>query len=233
MMAEHAPADVASDSPLMRHYRRLEFFPTPPWAARAGGELVQALDPGPWTAEDPCCGQGHMAHALKDYHRTVATADIFDHGWDGQDRVRDFKAARRGDEVEPDWYYFNPPFTEAADFIRLGLQRARRGVAVLARQALMESAGRFDLFFGGETRLWVYAPFFERVPMVLGRWDPKASTATAYAWFLFRVNGADDPLAWPIVRPIRPGTRDRLTKPDDARLFATPAAAPLFETPPT
>src|SRR5690606_35400201 len=129
----------------------------------------------------------HMAHGLKDYCRTVATAGIFDHGWDSQDRVRDFKATWRGDEVAPDWYFFNPPFTEAADFIRLGLRRARRGVAVLARQALMESAGRYALFFGGTTRLSVYAPFFERVPMTLGRWDPKASTATAYAWFVFRM----------------------------------------------
>jgi hypothetical protein len=32
----------------------------------------------------------------------------------------------------------------------------------------------------------LYAPFVERVPMVKGRWDPGASTATSYAWFVWR-----------------------------------------------
>jgi len=30
------------------------------------------------------------------------------------------------------------------------------------------------------------AQFVERVPMVKGRWDPNASTATSYAWFVWR-----------------------------------------------
>jgi hypothetical protein len=30
-----------------------------------------------------------------------------------------------------------------------------------------------------------YAPFAERVPIVRGRWDPDASTATSYAWFVW------------------------------------------------
>ena len=45
----------------------LDFFPTPPWAARAGGELIQRLDPGAWNCWEPACGQGHMAHGLLDY----------------------------------------------------------------------------------------------------------------------------------------------------------------------
>lgn len=220
-MAGHAPTDVAADSAELRQFRRLEFFPTPPWAARAGAEIITMLDPGDWTAEEPACGQGHCAHGLKDYFRTVATADVFDHGWDGQDRIQDFLSNDRRGWAEADWIITNPPFKSAADFVRIGLKRARRGVAILARQSLLESAGRYDLFFGAETPMKAYAPFFERVPMVLGRWDPKGSTATAYAWFIWMRPELRHPGAtWPaIVKPIGPGTKARLTKPDDARLF--------------
>lgn len=233
-MAAHAPAEVEGDSALARHFRRLQFFPTPPWAARAGGELIASLDPGDWTAWEPACGQGHLAHGLKDYFRTVATSDIFDHAWDGQDRVADFMARDDGRNPEVDWIATNPPFTLAAEFVRLGLQRARRGVALLCRASWYESAGRYSLFFG-ETPLTAYAPFFERVPMVLGRWDPSASTATAYAWFVFmRPELTPPPIAalrdalgpCAVTRAIPPGTKRRLTLADDARRFGL-AAEPM------
>lgn len=230
VMAQHAPAEVDGDSQVMRHYRRLEFFPTPPWAARAAAEVVLSLDPGAWDAEDPCCGQGHFAHGLKPYFRTVATADIYDHGWDGQDRVCDFRSRDR-DMPPPDWYFMNPPFSLAADFIHLGLVRARRGVAVLARQALMESAGRYELMFGAGSGFVAYAPYIERVAMTLGRWDPRASTATAYAVFVFMTPEARPRQAGahPIVLPIAPGSKARLTRADDARLFGATTSAPLLE----
>lgn len=231
VMAAHAPAEVEADSALLRHFRRLEFFPTPPWAARSGGELVKWLDPTAKTAKDGACGKGHMAFGLKDSFDTVAASDIYDHGWDGQDRVIDYTARDQGDWPAADWDITNPPFKLAAEFVRLGLQRAKRGVAILARQALLESAGRYELFFGSETRLSVYAPFFERVPMVLGRWDPRASTATAYAWFVFTRPEVAAELGLgpdPIVRPIPPGTKARLSRPDDARRFGFAEPSTLF-----
>ena len=61
--------------------------------------------------------------------------------------------------------------------------------------------------------------------MVKGRWDPEASTATAYAWFVWRHPIAvETQLTW-----IPPGQRESLTRPDDVRRFCTPAAVPLFE----
>ena len=103
--------------------------------------------------------------------------------------------------------------------------------------ALLESAARYPLFFGHRP-LTLMAPFFERVPMALGGWDPRGSTATAYAWFVwmrrdvavsaFRRNGrllSDDPE----IHPIPPGTRARLTRADDARLFGRPTATPLLD----
>jgi hypothetical protein len=49
----------------------LDYFPTPPWAARAGAELIKRLDPAARSCWEPACGQGHMAHGLADYFAEV------------------------------------------------------------------------------------------------------------------------------------------------------------------
>jgi hypothetical protein len=103
---------------------------------------------------------------------------------------------------------------------------AKRGVAVLCRMAFLESAARYDLHFGAENGLTVMAPFIERVPMQLGSWDPKGSTATAYAWFVY---DKQFPSPAPVIRPIPPGTRVRLTRADDAARFGVRASQSLFE----
>jgi len=231
VMADRARGEVAGDDAQTALHRRLEYFPTPPWAARAGGELIQRVDPGPWTCWEPACGAGHMAHGLGDYFECpVWKSDI--HPQAEEVGHADFLATDTAMGFIADWIVTNPPFASAAQFVQLGLKRARRGVAILARATFFESAGRYPLFFPpGDAEpyvpLGVYAPFFERVPMTLGRWDPKASTATAYAWFV-----------WPIaarrtggcrVIPIPPGSRERLTRPDDARLFGPTPVAPLLE----
>jgi len=238
VMAQHAPAQVAADSERQALHRKLEYFPTPPWAARAGAEVIVRLDPGSWTCWEPACGEGHMAHGLRDHFAVVHASDIHDHGSDLQHGPPlDFLSHAADIVDQADWIVTNPPFGKAAEFVEAGLRRARRGVAILARTALLESAARYPLFFGGHP-LTAMAPFFERVPMTLGGWDPKASTATAYAWFIWmqpaavadmsrttrRLIGPD-----PIVIAIAPGARDRLTRADDARLFGAKVSTPLLD----
>ena len=58
----------------------LDFFPTPPWAARAGGVLIKTLDPLAVTCWEPACGGGHMALPLSEYFDDVSISDIHDHG---------------------------------------------------------------------------------------------------------------------------------------------------------
>jgi hypothetical protein len=231
VMAAHAPATVEGDSARQALHRKLEYFPTPPWAARAGAEVILGLDPGSWWAWEPACGEGHMAHGLAEYFETVHATDIHDHGSRHQHGAPlDFLSAEADAFDQADWIITNPPFGQAAEFVRAGLKRARRGVAILARTALMESAKRYPLFFG-ETPLTAMAPFMERVPMTLGRWDPKASTATAYAWFIWMKPGITpgDRARWTtdhaMIWPIPPGTRARLTRPGDARAFGAKADA--------
>lgn len=249
-MADRARGEVEGDDARTALFRRFELFATPLWAARAGGELVNGIDPPPggqrWTCWEPACGLGHMVHGLSPYFADVRATDIHDHLADTDRALPHYLTDFLGsdaDAFEPvDWIVTNPPFARAADFVRVGLQRARRGVAILARQSFFESAGRFHLFFGdgapGASSLYAVAPFFERVPMTLGGWDPKASTATAYAWFVWMTPAAAADMSHatrrllslrPEVWPIAPGTRERLTRPEDARDWGVRAEAPLFE----
>jgi hypothetical protein len=61
---------------------------------------------------------------------------------------------------------------------------ARRGVAVLVRTVFIESVSRYRNLFE-KTPPTLCAQYTERVPMVKGRLDRKASTATGYAWLVW------------------------------------------------
>lgn len=202
----------------------LDYFPTPPWAARAGGELIARLDPGRWSCWEPACGGGHMALGLADHFASIRCTDIHDHGG-GAELLADFLSDDL-DELEPvDWIITNPPFVLGDAFVRTAYRRAQRGVAMLLRLVFLEGGKRFRLLHE-DCPLSVVAPFSERVPMVKGRWDPEASSATAYAWFVWL---KDRPETTATLVPIPPGTRSRLSAVGDVERFNGAAAAPLFD----
>jgi hypothetical protein len=216
---QKAPASVATDDPQTALYRALNFFPTPPWAARAGAEILLQLDPEARSVWEPACGQGHMVHGLLDYFPAVLGTDIHDHAGF---TVHDFLL--QPSIIQADWIVTNPPFNRAEEFLQHGLRHARRGVALLCRIAFLESGPRYKVLYEGPNRLTQCAVFCERVPMVLGQWDPDGSSAACYAWFFFH-KGAP---ALPVIG-IPPGTRDRLHRADDVRRFAQKSSAPLFD----
>jgi len=241
VMADRARGEVEADSDQVALWRRLEFFPTPPWAARAGGELITRIDPDARTCWEPACGQGHMAHGLADYFDLVVATDIHDHGWPGQSMVLDFlDPATRCEDV--DWIITNPPFSKAAEFVETGLRRAKRGVAILARAGFFETEGREPLFFGGRPAS-CKATFFRRAPMHLGRWEVSGGTATGYAWYLWMRPEAEPAWLTEVRRVLQQQVgwaglpdfgipyriREQLERPDDARLFgARPKGPDLF-----
>jgi hypothetical protein len=202
----------------------LDYFPTPPWAARAGAEVILRLDPGSWSCWEPAAGGGHMAHGLADSFPLVVESDVFPHRPDLD--LFDFAAADSGPAPdwlkrvgEVDWIITNPPFKAGEVFVRRALARARRGVAMLLRLSFLEGGKRYRLLHV-DCPLTAVAPFAERVPMVKGRWDPEASSATAYAWFIWRKTPLGGLDASPCtVIPIPPGTRARLTKVSDMERF--------------
>lgn len=157
-------------------------FPTPPWATRALLEHVIPRDSfsGEMTCLEPACGAGHMAKVLAEYFGEVRATDIFPYGYGG---VQDFLSVET--EYKYDWMITNPPFRLAEEFILKSIGECQKGVAILARTVFLESIGRYNRIFTKHPPALV-AQFSERVPMVKGRLDPKASTATGYAWMVWK-----------------------------------------------
>jgi hypothetical protein len=157
-------------------------FPTPPWATRALLEHV-LTEFGPFEPQsvlEPACGSGYMVRPLCEHFGEVLASDIYPYGCGS---VRDYLAVPY-EANAVDWVITNPPFRLAEDFVQRSLIVARKGVAILARTVFIESVGRYrNLFLKNPPCR--FAQFTERVPMVRGRLDRTASTATGYAWLVW------------------------------------------------
>lgn len=203
----------------------LDFFPTPPWATRALVHEILAprgwADPG-MSCWDPACGAGHMARPLAEFFNFVRASDIADYGY-GDRRDLDFTGERLQWDWQADWIITNPPFVMAQEFLNSAMHLARVGVALLVRLQWLEGVDRYNTIFGAGRRPVLVCPFAERVAMIEGAYDPDASSATAYAWFVWRRRArtaADDTG----VRWIPPGSKACWTRPQDMD-FAMPGEA--------
>ena len=161
----------------------LDDFPTPPWATRALLEhVLQGSEFSELTCLEPACGVGHMAKVLKEYFGEVQSSDVHDYGYGA---THDY--LKHPYEIGCyDWMITNPPFRLAEDFILKSLRIAREGVAILARTVFLESVGRHERIFSRNPPT-VVAQFTERVPMLKGRLDKSASTATGYCWLVWKI----------------------------------------------
>jgi hypothetical protein len=173
----------------------LDDFPTPPWATRALLEHVihrfyfVTKMASVW---EPACNRGYMVAPLDEYFGSLWASDVHDYGF-GRGVQHDFlqphgPAAMSGAPV--DWIITNPPFRLAEQFIDRARDIARVGYAFLVRTSFLEGVGRFDNLFSKNPPS-IVAQFSERVPMVKGRYDPGASTATSYCWLVWFTDGPD------------------------------------------
>jgi hypothetical protein len=172
----------------------LDDFPTPPWATRAFVEHVLGgkASTGGLRVLEPACGRGYMSLALAEYFGSVISSDIHDYGFA---ETRDFLGDPR-DKKSVDWMITNPPFKAAEAFVEEGLKVAKVGVAILTRTVFIESIGRYERLFSTRPPTLV-AQYTERVPMVKGRLDKTASTATGYCWLVWGpLNNAGTELVW-------------------------------------
>lgn len=180
-------------------------FPTPPWATRAlmAHPIMRGQN---GCVMEPAAGRGYMARALGEYFDTVYTGDVKNYGYH-----LNFVGSylKMPPYYNMDWIITNPPFKLAEQFIDKALREAGTGVAMLVRTSFLEGVGRYE-------RLYSRCPpsavlqFAERVPMVEGRYDPKASTATSYCWLVWRQRGWSGPsMDW------IPPSRKMFEKPQD------------------
>lgn len=170
----------------------LDDFPTPPWATRALIEHVitpeRVRGQACW---EPACNRRYMSKPLSEYFNSVIESDIHDYG---EGNVLDFLSVDwnsidwKNNPIIANWIITNPPFNKAQRFIEKGLELASNGVAVLVRTSFLEGIMRYQTMYMTNPPD-IVAQFSERVPMVKGRCDPKASTATSYAWLVWYVDG--------------------------------------------
>ena len=160
-----------------------------------------------------------MVEVLEEYFAYVHATDVASYGRDYETgsfvgEGLDVAAFPHG---RPNWIITNPPFVLAERFVRRALVTALQGVAILARTAFIESETRYAIFSLPAFRL--FAPFAGRLAMVKGRWDPAASSATSYAWFVWltATTGRVKPAELVIIPP---EAKRVCTRADDIRRFA-------------
>lgn len=193
----------------------LDDFPTPPWATR--GLIEHVIWPrmhwkgalAEQTVWEPACNRGYMAKPLAEYFGQVWASDIHDYGWGGQQFTQDFLFGWEPAEQPPNWIITNPPFRLGAQFIARALTLTPN-VAMIVRTSFLEGADRYRNLFS-KTPPSVVAQFVERVPMVKGRHDPEASTATSYAWLVWLERAKETHFQW-----IPPCRREFQRKSDSA-----------------
>lgn len=226
-MFELAPTTSAVMASRRSVASSLDFFPTPPWATRALIEEVLAPEGlvacdfayglYPEMVWEPACGAGHMAIPLAGYFEEVLATDVHDWGF-GDVRNLDFTMVARDTlKRRPAWVIVNPPFVLAERFVDRALDVAVEGVAMLLRLNWLEGGARHELIFSGERKPTFVCPFAERVPMIEGAWDPEASSATAYAWFVWDRYSMSNGARSQIIH-IPPGMATKYHRPEDERL---------------
>lgn len=190
----------------------LDDFPTPPWGTRAlcGYVIGQSGS----TCLEPAAGRGYMSATLAEYFGSVTAMDIAsDYGYP-LDKVENFVGATWPYPAKSfDWVITNPPFKLAKAFVKRSLSISRIGCAVLCRTVFLESVGRYNDLFR-DTPPWRFAPFVERLPMVEGRVDEDASSATSYSWFVW-LHGNTNPCETLWIPPCRA----RLERVDDYKVL--------------
>jgi hypothetical protein len=156
-------------------------YDTPPCAVHAL-LAVERLPPRIW---EPACGTGNIVRVLRKAGHLVTASDLNDRGCPNS-RVADFlDAGTRRLSRHCDAIVTNPPFALAQQFITVALERVRL-VVMLLRLAFIESVRRAPLLDSGGPLARVHV-FANRLPMMHrdGWKGRKASSAIAFAWFVF------------------------------------------------
>lgn len=174
----------------------LDFFPTPPWATRALMRYVIGTEHQKEHVWEPACGGGAMAKPLLEHFGQVSFSDVHDYGF-RYGEIHDFLFPHLPYFIPDacDWVITNPPFALAEEFIGRAKQVSTVGCAILVRTVFLESVGRYNRLFAPFPPTQI-AFFSERVPMVKGRLDIKASTATSYAWIVWMKAISPQPPIW-------------------------------------
>ena len=189
----------------------LDFYRTPPWATRAllehlfNKRIARQCD----IVLDPCAGDGDMTKVLKERFDKVSAGDVQQYGYK-LDKVWDFpKDCYSAKLRKVDWVIANPPFNKASEFILAALWCAKRGVAILGRIQLLESAQRYGHVFQQYPPSRVIC-FSERVAYPTEHQTfEEGQSAMMSAWFVWKAPFHENINIPPRIYWFPPGTKDR------------------------
>jgi hypothetical protein len=151
-----------------------DYFPTPKWATHALIENEE-FEGDIWEC---ACGDGSMSRVLEKSGNAVHSSDLYSRPY-GESGVDFLTAKRRATNIVT-----NPPYNSAEGFVRAGLEKADRKLALLLRLAFLEGGNRNRTIFSltPPTRVWVFS---ERITFYPAGATVAGSGTTAYAWFVW------------------------------------------------
>ena len=194
----------------------LDDYPTTPWATRALLEYLTetiGLDLSGKAVWEPAANRGFMVDVLEQVFKKVYASDVHDYGHGF--KVADFLRVNTGPKC--DWMITNPPFNRADKFALKALDLGIRNFALLCRVQWLEGIGRYDNLFSYRPPAKVVV-FTERMATYPGRVVLDASSATAYAWFIWNRKSTRQNVST-VVDWLPPGSKKRFTYYEDD-LFA-------------
>ena len=146
-------------------------------------EALLRVERVPHTVWEPCCGPGAIVKVLREAGHAVVASDLVDWGCPSSTSRIDFLM-----EMKPPGdvggIVTNAPFKLATEFVEHALDIGVPYIATLHLLTFLESGRRTGILEGG--RLARVHIFRDRLPMMHRHgWDgPRASSSTAYAWFV-------------------------------------------------
>lgn len=156
-----------------------DLYETPPEATLA----LLCAERLPHHLWEPAAGRGAIVKVLRAAGHAVIASDIVDYGFPTHFNGRDFLMEHRL-PANVEAIVTNPPFKIADQFVSHALDLCPH-VCMLLRLVFLESARRARILDTG-TLARVHV-FRNRLPMMHrdGWTGPKASSATAFAWFVW------------------------------------------------
>ncbi len=176
------------------NYERVEndFYATDPQSVR---DLLDSCEIEGDSFYEPCCGQGHISKALKEYYPEAKhyATDLIDRGYGigGIDFLNNKQRAKA------DWIISNPPYSLAKEFIDEALLCANKGVAMFLKIQFLEGQARKDWFKTTPLK-YVYVFSKRQDPWRDGEsLNPKTGkkwgSTMCFAWFVWEQGYAGEP----------------------------------------
>lgn len=183
--SSYATLGASNHSDMQRQSQ--DYYATDPKAM----ELLLQYEQFDHNVWEPACGEGHLSKVLEQYGYNVKSTDIVYRGY-GEQTPLDFLT---NDPLRFDGDIItNPPYKYALDFVQRSLEAVEPGhkVAMFLKLQFLEGKERKRFFLDNPPKtVYVSSSRLKCAPN--GDFNKIASSAVAYAWFVWEKGYRGDP----------------------------------------